>query len=472
MASLPYIVSGTVYDTDGTTALANIKVIIRNERTNETINQTTNGAGQYALDASNFTSQFADGDTLTVFVIYTNYEDYEEHVIEESNGGTTVNLTLTIVPASDSLRYFSVQDYFDFFGLVSGNEGVPLTNQVVLIGVQVEKEIDEECQTRWSSTNIELTVDDCNATTSWTASTDATAVTVDTSTFKTRTGSLKLGKSGTSEATFNYSKTVGTARDFRNGVVGCFVKFSSLSGLATTGNAVSVRFGSDSSNYYQKNYFKSDLLTAWNFLYFKLNDSDITTTGNPDDSACDYFQIVFTTTAVTDVFVTGTILLDNIFVVHEDHFIDEYIDTKSEFQFDYFTQHTPISRLVYFLVNTAAEENAETWVELTESGNQLDISEDTGRIKIREIDISDEENVRPRSGARQVRAVCLFGENSVPRDIRKLALLMTARDIMQAVVAKALMRGQDSFKTDHYNVLDKQIERILEGYRRYGMLNT
>ncbi len=150
MASLPYTISGICYDTNGTTALANVKVTLRNERTNETITQNTNSSGQYVLDCGNLTSQYSVGDTITVFVIYTNYEDYEEHVIVEG-GGATLNLTLVTVPASDSLKYFTVQDFYDYFQLVSGNEGVPLTNQIVEIGTMVEADIDDVCKSEFST---------------------------------------------------------------------------------------------------------------------------------------------------------------------------------------------------------------------------------------------------------------------------------------------------------------------------------
>jgi len=105
MTSLPFVVAGVVYDTDGSTALANVKVTVRNERTNETISGNTNSSGQYLLDCGNLASGWADGDTLTIFTLYTNYEDYEEHVIVASTGGVNQDLTLVVVPASDTLKY-------------------------------------------------------------------------------------------------------------------------------------------------------------------------------------------------------------------------------------------------------------------------------------------------------------------------------------------------------------------------------
>ena len=49
---------------------------------------------------------------------------------------------------------------------------------------------------------------------------------------------------------------------------------------------------------------------------------------------------------------------------------------------------------------------------------------------------------------------------------------MTGRDFMHGTVNKAMMRGQDSFTSTHFNVMDTQIERILSRYRKVDMLNT
>ena len=470
--ALPYIINGILYDTNGSTPIANIKVTLRNEKTNQITSTNTNSLGQYILDAANLTNGYSNGDILSIFVIYTNYEDYEEHTIVESDGGATINLTLVAVPASDELRYFTVQDFFDFFHLTAGASDTPATKEVVKIGVMVESGIDQDCQSRFAGSNVEIEVDDCDATTSWSGSTDATAIAVNTTAgkFKTRTGALDLGKSGVTQAFFQYIKTITKQRDFSDRVLGCFFYASSLSGLATTGTALRVKYGNDSSNYYYKDYYKADLIADWNFLYFKKDDSDVFTVGTLTDSQCDYFEIYFTMTAITDVVTSGVFILDNIFLVHEDHFNDEYMDTVSQYRYDYFVSKTPLKRLLYFVVNTADEDQAESWVELTEEDDEVDIHKETGRLRIRDIDIEDEENIRPREGAEQVRAVYLFGTTRIPKEIKKVAILMTARDLMQGAVGRALMRGQDSFKTDHYTALDSQIETILDGYRHYDII--
>jgi len=305
MAGIPFVINGTVYDTSST-ALANVKVTLRNERTNETINQNTNSSGQYVLDCANLTGGWSDGDTITVYVIYTNYEDYEEYVIVESDGGKELDLTLVAVPAADTLKYFTVQDFFDFFNLTSGNEGVPLTNQIVEIGTMIEKEIDETCQSEFS-----------------------------------------------------------------------------------------------------------------------------------------------TTTTVTQ----------------------EYHDAK-DFQKDWFLEKTPVLSVTTLEVNTAEDGNATSWVTLTEASYQFEVNLDTGRIRLTGTVGDATTPVYPEPGTRQMRVTYTYGRTAVPKDIKKLAILMTARDLLQGAVGRAFMRGQDTFTSTQFTVYDSQIERILARHRKVEMINT
>ena len=476
MASLPYTLYGTVYDTDGTTVLASIKVTARNERSNETITTSSASNGQYSLNAANFTSGYADGDIISVFVIYSNYEDYEEHVIVETSGGALINLVLVEIPASDQLRYFSVQDFFDFHGLTVGEENAPSSKEVAKVGIMVEGEIDEKCGTRFNDGSIEVELDDCDSTTGWNGSTDAVAVAVTTTAgeFKTRTGALDLGKSGVSQAFFSYNKSTLTSRVFTDKVVACWVYLKSLSTLAAAGAAVTIKYGSSGSNYYSKAFYKSDLVADWNLLFFNKSDREVGTTGVPVDSAMTYFEVYFTNTAASDVVTSGDFILDNVFLVDENHFSDEYLSVNMRNQEDFFLKKIPVDRMVRFLINKADENESPVWAELIEDDNEIKVDKDTGRVRIVDLTslLSEGRQIYPLPGSKQVRATYIFGKTNVPRDVKKLSILMTAKDLMQSSVSKALMRGQDSFKTEHYNVFDKQIESILSRYRRLDFLNV
>ena len=479
MASFPYILSGTVTDSSGT-ALASVRVWARNENSNKVIYGNTDSIGFYALDAANFATSYNNGDIVTVFVVYVNSEDYEEHVIDLSGGagGATINLSLVEVPASGALRYFTVQDFFDVHGLTPGSDGVPLTNTIVKIGIQAEEEVDRVCSTRFSDGAIEVEVNDCDSTSGWSGSTDAVAiaVTTDDADYKTRTGALDLGKSGTTEALFSYSNSSLTARDWSNKYVLCWVYLSSLSALRVVdnGSAITIRYGSSSVNYYSQSWYYSDLVAGWNLLFFKKSDREVVTSGSPSDSNMTYFLIRFDVTAAATLVTTGTYIIDNIFLAHEEHLADEYLDTKDAYQYDYYVRKYPIDRIVQFQINRGSEGQAVSWDELTEIDNEVKIDKKTGRIRI--VDntqtTSEGRKIYPETGVNMVRVTYLYGENFVPKDIKKLALLMTARDLMKFTVSRALLQGQDSFKTDHYTALDSQIDSILIRYRQLDMINV
>lgn len=477
-AGFPYILNGIVYDKDGTTALSNIRVTVRNERSNKTLIANTDSSGFYAVDAANFEGSYNDTDILTIFVIYKNFEDREEHIIVAGAGGTTINLTLVEVPASDQLRYFTVQDYFDFFHFTAAASDTPSTTEVVKIGVMAEEELDRMCSTRFSDGLIEVEVDDCDATTGWSGSTDASAIAVTTTDgdYRTPTGALDLGKSGTTEAFFHYEKSSLTSRSFRDRQIAFWVYFSSRSALRTISNGVALtaRYGSSSSDYYQKTWYKDDLLDGWNLLSFKSDDADVTTAGTPSIGEMTYFRIRFDNTAASDTVTSGNYILDNMFLAHEDHWYDEYLDTREKRQADYFLRKVPLNRVLNFSINRADEDQAPVWDELTEGDNEIEVDYRTGRVRVVDVvsDTTDGRNLFPAPGARQVHSIYLFGETAIPRDIKKLAILITARDLMQAAVGRAVQRGQDSFKTEHYTVFDSQIDRILSRYRRMDYLNT
>src|SRR3990167_8375736 len=386
MPNLPYILTGKVYDTDGATILSNIKVTARNERSNVSLSTNTDSTGDYVLDLANFTGGYNVSYIVTVFVVYSNFEDNEEHTVTQADGGATINLTLVIIPASDQLRYFTVQEYFDFFHLTAGASQSPATKEVVLVGLGVEDELDRVCSTRFSDGAIETEVDDCDATTGWSGSTDAAAIAVSTddADYKTRSGALDLGKSGATEAFFTYSKSSLVSRNFTNKVVVCMLNLTALTGLRAVdnGSAITIRYGSSSSNYYEKSWYYGDLLASWNVLYFKLDDGDVTTAGTPNPSDMTYFQVRFDTVASTTTITSGVFTMDNIFLVHEDHFQDEYFDTKDVRQRDYFLRKLPVHKLVQLLVNRGDEDQSPSWDELTETDNEIKMDKQTGRITV------------------------------------------------------------------------------------------
>ena len=144
MAYFPYLIYGTVYDSDGTTPVSSVTVRAKNEVNGTTVSTTSNSSGYYIIDLANSSEGYTYADIVTVSVLYSTYEAYEEHVV--TTGGGNVNLTLEAVPNLDmgELKYFSVQDFYDYFNYSASDENAPSTTQVTKLGLATEAYVTGE----------------------------------------------------------------------------------------------------------------------------------------------------------------------------------------------------------------------------------------------------------------------------------------------------------------------------------------
>jgi hypothetical protein len=152
-------------------------------------------------------------------------------------------------------------------------------------------------------------VDSCDATTGWTAGANTTR-SVNTSTYKEGTGSLNMYVS--SSATSGSMDKTTTSVDFTSKDLWQFVYISAAlyANLLSTGAALTIRFGSDSSNYYYRTWTKAQLASGWNYLMF--NTTTATgTTGSPAIAACDYYYVSYARAAAgTDS--AGDFIIDDL----------------------------------------------------------------------------------------------------------------------------------------------------------------
>lgn len=77
----------------------------------------------------------------------------------------------------------------------------------------------------------------------------------------------------------------------------------------TSGWCLALRVGSDSSNYYEKQWTNTSFTTGWNWMSPGVVSSGMTTTGTPTGTL-DYMQILIRTNNSTDTFVAGDVLYD------------------------------------------------------------------------------------------------------------------------------------------------------------------
>jgi hypothetical protein len=165
-------------------------------------------------------------------------------------------------------------------------------------------------------------VDACDATTGWTAS-GTNSVSLNTTNFMEGSGGLNLVKSDTGSANCDASKTT-TSRDFTSKDFWLYVYISSaLYAKLATSNCLTIRFGSDSSNYYQKQWSKSSLVSGWNLLSF--NSGSGTITGSPVITAADFTFVRFTTINASDTAAAGDFVFDDIKLASVDDYIKPFL---------------------------------------------------------------------------------------------------------------------------------------------------
>lgn len=166
-------------------------------------------------------------------------------------------------------------------------------------------------------------VDDCE-TADWTDSSDMTT-SINSSIYKENTKALNLTKDGTGSASASTSKAT-TSRDFTSKAFNMwfYVLNSTVLAQLATSNCLTIRFGSDSSNYYEWTYDNADLTTGWNYIS-GLTSSTATTTGSPTITACDYTFIQLTATGSSETWASGSFIMDDLKVASSDDFTSSFV---------------------------------------------------------------------------------------------------------------------------------------------------
>ncbi len=493
MPGSPYLLGIEIFDTDGTTALENVKVQIRNENTNDNASLNTDADGQVFFQLANasvFTKGWTVGDIVSFFVLYKGFESTSSLTLTDK-GGSTQSLTLVAVAEAPSLRYFTPQEFLDYFSIStidSDSENGLKPETIVKVGEGVEQHIERILNRTYdnnSGSNYQVTdelyevkltqriwflkntpivsiqrfevntnlpgespnfdnimfqqIDAADATTDWSASTDG-VITLNTTNgeFNQGTGALNITKTGSTTDNVTYSKTLSSSFDFTNSLFKLEFYVEDTSELASAGSTqVEIRIGSDSSNYYSKTF---DNIAQGNWISLSLRhnstDSSASTTGTPDATSSAYVAIKITYSASGTTVTAGDMRLDNLRLNEED---------------------------------------------------DLDINLDIGRIAIATFsNFLDRPTFGyyhhhfitfPEPGLNQVKVTYKHGQ-SVPSDIRRLAILMTARafgsQMLQALNIKtsessglnSSIQNQDNFKAEIDSIIEnRRFAQIEDVYR-------
>lgn len=98
----PYAISGTISDTDGSTALQSVLVNIYNLNTDEFLGITlTNASGQYVLDLANFSTDYTNGDRIEVFSYIDKKFYVHRTTVDTALGNETVDMTMIQISYTD-----------------------------------------------------------------------------------------------------------------------------------------------------------------------------------------------------------------------------------------------------------------------------------------------------------------------------------------------------------------------------------
>lgn len=173
------------------------------------------------------------------------------------------------------------------------------------------------------------TINDCEVTTGWTASTDG-ALTVNSTTYKEGSNSISIAKSGSTEAFVGASRTISSI-DITTSRIDLWIYLVDKTDLIASGTGIQVQAGQDSSNYYYKNFDIADLESAWNYLYLSSTDNS-GETGSPTASGIVYFNLVFYTDNTSDTIAADRVLMDDIKLAGVGTFFENFmIDTTIDY---------------------------------------------------------------------------------------------------------------------------------------------
>lgn len=256
-------------------------------------------------------------------------------------------------------------------------------------------------RTLTSSEGGTVSVDDCE-TADWNDSADMTTATNST-TFQEGTKSLSLTKDGTATATASTSKTTTnvnfTGKDFNMWLY--VISTAVLQKLAAS-DCLVIRFGSDSSNYYEWTKDRADLEVGWNQIT-ELDISNAETTGTPVILSSDYTYIGLTAIGSATTWSTDDILMDDLLLADVDKL---EVWTGSSYS---------------------------DWLDDKTEGRANDywMDEEEGVLYLR--------YHFPYFTKKAVRMTYRYGESTVPNDIKEAAAMMAAIKVLESDDRSAVM---------------------------------
>ena len=146
---------------------------------------------------------------------------------------------------------------------------------------------------------------------------------------------------------------------------------------------------------------------------------------------------------------------------------NEYHDGKGTRGDEYFLKKGPVISITS-LSTTQNDEDTDsasiTWDSLTEDDDFF-VDYDTGKISITDSSYNPD-------GRNRFKVTYTWGRSSVPKTIKRLATLMTIRELGKLNAIKSVIKGQSEFSNFSYKALDDEINSIISDYRRESQYST
>ena len=178
MASTPLQIGLRIQYPSGTN-LANVNATVSNETTDQSTTKTTNSSGEVIFNLGStvdFSKGWNIGNKISVVSLYTGFQQSFSFTIpavgttldikDDSNvsvgsfvggiGMSNGTLVLVAVPSLPSIRYYTGQEFLDYFDLKTRDQdaehGISLL-QLAKVGEAIEHDIDSDCRTKFDDNN-------------------------------------------------------------------------------------------------------------------------------------------------------------------------------------------------------------------------------------------------------------------------------------------------------------------------------
>ncbi len=150
VSSLPLLIYGIISESDSGVNLATVKC--RNETTNQVLTTQTNSDGAYLFDLSNMSSGWADGQQITIYTIYSDFEGQNTFTIALPVYGYEKSIALSAVTDSELIDYCTVQDVYDE---MDGKTATDISAERIIKSIQrAEGLIDLKTNTSFKSITV------------------------------------------------------------------------------------------------------------------------------------------------------------------------------------------------------------------------------------------------------------------------------------------------------------------------------